>query len=77
MSGGLGVWIGSGVPESVVSNTGISLILLLLFVLIVKGLALYKAARLKEKVWFWVLLIVNTVGILPLIYLYLRRNKKV
>jgi len=35
-----------------------------------KGLALWHAARRADTVWFVVLMIVNTVGILELIYLY-------
>jgi hypothetical protein len=50
--------------------------ILIVVILILKGLALYKAARLQEKVWFWVIFVTNTLGILPAIYLYLRRNKK-
>lgn len=38
--------------------------------LIWKGLALWRAGRLGQKVWFVVLLVVNTVGILEILYLY-------
>jgi len=34
-----------------------------------KGFALWHAAKNSKKVWFVALLIVNTVGILPIIYL--------
>jgi len=34
-----------------------------------KGMALYKSAQAKEKYWFIAFLLVNSVGILPLIYL--------
>jgi len=34
-----------------------------------KGLALWHSARRKEKGWFVVLLIVNTLGILEIVYL--------
>jgi hypothetical protein len=34
-----------------------------------KGMALWKAAQAKESTWFICLLIFNTVGILPIIYL--------
>jgi len=34
-----------------------------------KGIALWKSARYGQKVWFVVLLIVNTVGLLEIIYL--------
>lgn len=35
-----------------------------------KALALWKSARLGSKVWFVVFLLVNTAGILEIIYLY-------
>lgn len=44
----------------------------LIFDLILKGFALYKSARKEQKVWFIALLIVNSFGILPLIYLLLQ-----
>jgi|LSQX01.2.fsa_nt_gb methionyl-tRNA synthetase len=40
-----------------------------------KGLALWRAARLKQPGWFIALLIINTVGIFEIIYL-LVTNKK-
>ena len=48
-----------------------------LVILFVKGLSLYKSARLKEQKWFWALLLLNPLGILSVIYLFLRRNKQV
>ena len=42
---------------------------LVIWSLIWKGLALWQAARRNEQKWFIVLLIVNTVGVLELIYL--------
>ncbi len=52
--------------------------LLIIWSLIWKGLALWKSARRGEKVWYVVLLVVNTVGILEILYLYVfsRGNKK-
>ena len=35
-----------------------------------KGLALWKAARKEHKIWFVVLLVVNTLGLLEILYLY-------
>jgi hypothetical protein len=35
-----------------------------------KGWALWLAARRKEKVWFIVLLVVNTLAILEIIYIF-------
>jgi len=43
--------------------------------LILRGFALWKAARKDQNVWYIFLLIVNSMGILPLIYLLLNRDK--
>lgn len=45
-------------------------ILVLVWSLIWKGLALWHAGRRGDAVWFIVLLIVNTLGILEIIYLF-------
>lgn len=41
-----------------------------------KGLALWKSARQTDKTWFIVLLVVNTLGVLEIIYLYFFAKKK-
>ncbi len=46
------------------------LIIFLIWSMIWKGLALWKSARRKEEWWFIVLLIVNSLGILDILYLY-------
>ena len=43
---------------------------LLIWTLIWKGLALWKAARLVQPIWFVVLLVVNTAGILEILYIF-------
>ena len=40
-----------------------------------KGLALWKAARESSKIWFIVLLVVNTLGILEILYIYIFSKK--
>jgi hypothetical protein len=45
-------------------------LLLFLVVLVLKGYALWHAARRSETWWFIALLILNTAGILELVYLY-------
>ncbi len=40
-----------------------------------KGIALWQSARLSHKRWFIVLLLLNTVGILDIIYLYFVAKK--
>lgn len=42
---------------------------IIVWCLVWKGLALWKSAIHKQKVWFVFLLIVNTLGILEMIYL--------
>jgi uncharacterized membrane protein len=37
--------------------------------LILKGFAMWKACKKNSMAWFWIILILNTAGILPLIYL--------
>ncbi len=43
---------------------------LIVWTLIWKGVALWKSARNSHKTWFIVLLIVNTLGILEIIYIF-------
>jgi len=50
--------------------------ILIVWSLIWKGLALWKAAREGSKVWFVVLLVLNTAGILDILYLYVFSSKK-
>jgi methionyl-tRNA synthetase len=49
--------------------------LALVWVLPWKGIALWKSARLSHKKWFIVLLIVNTFGILDIVYIYFVAKK--
>ena len=41
-----------------------------------KGLALWRAAQKQDKVWYILLLVVNTVGILEILYLFYFSGKK-
>ncbi len=49
-----------------------SILFMILFVAIIvlKGYALWTAAQRNEKGWFIALLIINSIGILELVYLY-------
>ena len=58
--GGMGIWV----------------LILMVWSLVWKGLALWKAAREGSKVWFVVLLVLNTAGILDILYLYVFSGKK-
>ena len=55
---------------------GILLLAVLAWSIVWKGLALWKSARTDSKVWFVVFLIVNTLGILEILYLYVFSGKK-
>ncbi|MCX6721610.1 MAG: DUF5652 family protein [Candidatus Staskawiczbacteria bacterium] len=52
------------------------LVVLAIWTIIWKGLALWKAAGNKSKPWFIVLLLLNTVGILEIIYIFFFSKKK-
>ncbi len=49
---------------------------LILWSVIWKGIALWKSGRLNQKGWFIVLLIVNTLGILEIIYIFAVARRK-
>ena len=51
------------------------LLIVLLWTIVLKGFALWYAARAGEKWWFVALLVINTVGILEIIYLIWFRPK--
>src|SRR3989344_3007478 len=55
---------------------GIGIAALVIWSLLWKGLALWRAAKRGEKIWFVVFLVVNTAGILELIYLFLISGAK-
>ena len=40
-----------------------------------KGIALYKAWEKKDKIWFVILFLINSCGILPIAYLILNKKK--
>jgi len=51
------------------------LVLIVLWTIPWKGIALWKSARLSHKWWFVIMLVVNTVGILEIIYIFLIARK--
>ena len=50
------------------------IIVISLFDAVMKSIALWKSARNNHLVWFVCLLVFNTVGILPIIYIILDKN---
>lgn len=61
-----------------VSTSTLTAIILILAIwsLIWKGMALWKSAGRNEKWWFIALLLINTVGILEILYLYIFSKKR-
>jgi hypothetical protein len=63
-------------------SIGAGFVALIVFIsiweLIWKGIALWKAGRRNQPIWFLFILILNTAGILPIIYLifFQKKSKK-
>ena len=51
-------------------------VVLALWDLILKLIALWQAARNGQKVWFICLGLLNTIGILPIVYILMHRKKE-
>ena len=58
------------------SSTWLWLIPLILLELILKGFALWRSGRNNQPAWFVFLLILNTAGVLPALYLLFFQKKK-
>ncbi|MDD5489176.1 MAG: DUF5652 family protein [Candidatus Moranbacteria bacterium] len=61
--------------NSILNNFWI-LLPLIVWTLFWKGMALWKSARRGEMIWFIVLLILNTLGILEIIYIFIVARKR-
>jgi hypothetical protein len=74
---GYGNWTSMGFGAGGVLGAGLGMFLfpLMIWSLAWKGWALWKAAKADSKVWFVVLLLVNTVGILDILYIYVFDKK--
>jgi hypothetical protein len=60
-------------------STNIAIVLLAIisiWTLVWKGLALWKAGKKNSKIWFVALLIINTLGILEILYIYVFSKMK-
>ena len=63
----------SNLPEWLI----ILIVILSLFDSVMKLIALWRAARNNHLVWFICLAVFNTVGVLPIVYLVLNKNKAI
>ncbi len=61
--------------EWIIANLWIVLVIAL-WDLIWKATAMWKASKRGSKKWFVVLLVLNTAGILPILYLWFTKKKK-
>jgi hypothetical protein len=67
----------SMLPTDIQSGGFLALIIILaLWELIWKGIALWKAARNEQKYWFIAILIINSAGILPILYIFVFQKGK-
>ena len=71
-----GVNYGMGMP-ALPASFGLIILVLVAWSLVWKGLALWRAAKRGEKIWFIVFMLVNTLGILEIIYLFLVTGAKI
>jgi len=61
--------------NAILSNSWI-LLLIALWILPWKAIALWKAARRKELAWFIVIMIFNTLAILEILYIFIFSRRK-
>lgn len=67
--------IGLGAPQWI-HAVGVWLLVLVIWSIFWKGLALWHSARRGEAWWFVIMLILNTAGILEIIYLFFIAKRK-
>ena len=53
----------------------LAIIPIIIWTIIWKGIALWKAAKRDDTAWFIIMLVVNTLGILEIIYIFAVANK--
>jgi hypothetical protein len=73
---GKGVGWNSGVGMPFWPILGLAFLVIVAWSIFWKGMALWKAAREQHKVWFVVMLLVNTLGILEILYIYVFSKMK-
>ena len=61
--------------QSILSNQPLFL-LVLFWSLVWKGLALWRAAKRGDKVWYVIILLVNLLGLVEIIYLLVTNKKE-
>ncbi len=62
--------------EQFIINNLWAILLVVLWTLSWKGIALWKSARQNEKWWFAALLVINTLALLEILYIFIFSKKK-
>ncbi|MBI3638605.1 hypothetical protein HY227_02575 [Candidatus Wolfebacteria bacterium] len=62
--------------QAFLANNQWIILILLVWVLPWKGVALWKAARLTDKPWFVVLLLIQTLAVLDILYIFIFSKRK-
>lgn len=66
----------TGIPtQTTIIILAVALMVIFIWSLIWKGLALWKSAKNNHKIWFVAILVINTVGILEILYIYVFSKK--
>lgn len=63
--------------EFFIKNSSLIIILAAVWTIPWKGFALWKSARRGEKIWFVVLLLVNSLAILEILYIFIFSKKEI
>jgi len=59
--------------KEILSNSQLTILIILIAFRTIpwKGVALWKSAGQKDKIWFIIMLLVNTLGILEILYIFI------
>lgn len=62
--------------DAIFGNNPIVILLILFWSIFWKGIALWRAANLNQRNWFLVILVISSLGIIELVYLFGFSKKK-
>ncbi|MCP6720227.1 MAG: DUF5652 family protein [Patescibacteria group bacterium] len=62
--------------EQILTDNQLIITLIILWTLPWKGVSLWKAAQLKDKWWFIALLVINTLAVLEILYIFVFSKRK-
>lgn len=62
--------------DSIFGNNPVLVFVILAWTILWKGIALWRAAKLEQRNWFIVILVVSSLGIIELVYLFGFAKKK-